>query len=46
MELGRNSLHVADGYREERLKLAINEDGGTRQENPRRVFYALGRLSL
>lgn len=39
-------LHVADGYREERLKLAINEDGGTRQENPRRVFYILGRLSL
>lgn len=35
MQLG---LHVADGYREERLKLAINEDGETRQESPRRVF--------
>lgn len=46
MELGRNSLQVADGHREERLKLAINEDGGTRQEDPRRVFCAFGRLSL
>lgn len=43
MQLG---LHVADGYREERLKLAINEDGETRQESPRRVFCILGKLSL
>lgn len=43
MQLG---LHIADGYREERLTLAISEDGETRQESPRRVFCVLGKLSL
>lgn len=32
-------LHVADGCREERLKLAISEEGGIRQEGPRSVLY-------